>query len=546
MLPNEYDMVTLGANWTRFFVHNNRMEALHAEGYEGSELIIHKTDDGAIWFETADGQATLCINENNHLVLTPKAQNTFTRFKIHYISYPPSYPGYYSRLESCDVPGQFLAVGPEVPSGTGLKPGARLVILSTEESEDTVIATTDFGRIRMPKEFAVVLCYEYGVTDGWPTDKSQAENLANKAVEAKFNAVLVNYEDWKVGLCQEKGLRFIVNMLDPKNKVIGDDGKPTRATRDLTSHLENNQQAWGYHLVSDIIDEASIALYLNQARVMHALDSNHPTLIGFSLNSRSHTGIRGVRHYKRSKGDTVLLFQFYFWKHAYDPDLNFQFLNTFREVASREDSYFYRWIAVDSGRPEIPNRTRYVLYTSLAFGMKGVLWWNCNEVINSSDGTQGRYWTDVKGLNTELTALGQEIIKLRSVDVYSTETSKTPKGVKKAKSSIPANLKPILTSMNAQINVQVKSGEVLLGRFQNWEENTGNKMQDVYLIVNHWADHGQKGVNLHFSPPPDKPGSQLTIEKFTPLSGNWEKCDGAACEFDLVAGGGQLVRATLS
>ena len=84
-------------------------------------------------------------------------------------------------------------------------------------------------------------------------------------------------------------------------------------------------------------------------------------------------------------GPDVVAYYDYHWVR--DRTLHFRDLKFYGEYArDHDDAPLYRWIWVQNGRAGIgnPNRSRYTVFTSLAFGLKGVVWFIGQQMIDPS------------------------------------------------------------------------------------------------------------------------------------------------------------------
>lgn len=119
-----------------------------------------------------------------------------------------------------------------------------------------------------------------------------------------------------------------------------------------------------------------------------------------------------------------------------------------------------RWEWGEKGQTTLPDngpKLRQSVYTSLAYGVKGVLWFNDYVIFEHASGRKMRPQLrkggkDVAQLNREMHAMGPELVRLRSVDVVHTDP-------------VPKNARGI----GPTCPVQTQGRELTLGLFEDPE-----------------------------------------------------------------------------
>lgn len=194
-------------------------------------------------------------------------------------------------------------------------------------------------------------------------------------------------------------------------------------------------------------------------------------------------------------------------------------------VESRE-GYIGSWILGSDY-----NRNAYTLNTSIAFGLKAVIWF-----IGGPFDTDGnidpkhRFFHLVK-IGREMRALWPEIGKIgRPAAVYSTPTEKTASD-KDKEQGLPWNLPPFPENHW----LRVAKGAAVLGFF-----TYGGKGDDALYVANHNARAPQEMV-LKLDA---RTCGTATVELFDRETGTWRRLrkTGDAVSFPLRPAGGELLR----
>jgi hypothetical protein len=162
---------------------------------------------------------------------------------------------------------------------------------------------------------------------------------------------------------------------------------------------------------------------------------------------------------------------YYDYHWVRDRSIHFPNLAFFARYADDHDAPLYRWVWVENGRAGIgnPNRSRYTVFSSLAFGLDGVMWFIGQQMINTGNWRWNQFGLDTIGVNEDLLPVGQAMIGLRRVGTWSTavtvNANNDPRGAEEP--SIP----PGLEAIPEDAFFQVEGGEVVVGHFQGEAED---------------------------------------------------------------------------
>lgn len=318
-----------------------------------------------------------------------------------------------------------------------------------------------------PTDFAIVFTMGYG-GDLLPQDPAGFDALAAKLAAGGFNTVLASYEGWRLPILERHGLKLMVDMLDERYHVYRQPAEAEKVAR----ALRGDERVWGYHLFSDTTSDI-VAGRDRDAKNLHAWDPTHPTFVGYKRDVRSAADAM-------TEPD-VLGFYNYHWVR--DRSVHFHDLQFFGDLADRQQAQLSRWVWVQSGRANIgnPNRNRYTIYTSLAFGLKSFLWFIGQQMIDPATWEWNAFGQDVIATNQGLRHIGREVMALHRVATYSTATTRTMNNDPKdpAEPAIPPPLAAV--PADGRAGFTVPHGEAVIGLFG---DTFG---QDVLVIANHNA-----------------------------------------------------------
>jgi hypothetical protein len=358
----------------------------------------------------------------------------------------------------------------------------------------------------------------------WGVPDVSEPNVGAKALaDADFNVVMWDAD--KLDICQKYGLKVLVHVSDPGQAA------------DLAAH----PALWGYHIADEPYPESTFPPLAEKVKEFHLVDPNHPCFI----NMLSTTGIF-LRAYMDIVKPELLSYDYYQW--GWGSDRYFEKLEQFREAALAagvplfvciEASANPRW---GQGPPDNAQKLRQSVYTSLAYGVKGVEWYDCLVMYKKNSVQLNQNGEDVVVLNRELKTIGPELIKLRSLDVF--HTYPLPKGTREAPKEHWIHL----------IGEETAGG-LVLGMFT--DDSLTNYLDDVdvdfMMVTNRDYRHSQNVVVrfqsrwLGIAPWHQKKKEERTVEQLDKSTGEWKTISSNAAVgfiFYIGPGDGELFRIT--
>jgi hypothetical protein len=259
-----------------------------------------------------------------------------------------------------------------------------------------------------------LILYSYG----WPAEQVTGrltELSARRIAAAHYNTVMC--EASQLELVAKAGLRcLVIGRSQGPPDWIGESVSPL-----IARALASNPAVWGYYVTDEPDNKnegrgATFQQLAERVKDYRAADPNHVAWI----NMTSATGGFLSNYIEDVKPD-ILSFDLYRW-WAKESDW-WRGLEAHREAALNAGVPMIMWIESNSSEqrfnahlPPPENNSakiRWSVYTSLAYGSKGVQWF-----IGSTD-------DDVANINAELAALGPTLIRLESKRVF--HTSEVPR-----------------------------------------------------------------------------------------------------------------------
>jgi hypothetical protein len=303
-------------------------------------------------------------------------------------------------------------------------------------------------------------------SDGWPAEQVAGrltEQSMSRIAAAHYNTVMCATADLE--LVAKAGLRCLtIGWSQGAPDWLGEAVSPA-----IARALAVNPAIWGYY-VTDEPDNKNFkrgALFQQLAERVNeyrAADPNHVAWI----NMTSATGVFLADYMEIVKPD-LLSFDLYRWR-ARESDW-WRGLEAHRDAALRARVPMIMWIESNSSEkrfnahlpPPEDNATkiRWSVYTSLAYGSKGVQWFT-----GSTD-------DDVANLNAELSELGPTLVGLESKHVFHTS------GVPREGLRLPESNWYFTDAQDLVVGEFVKSGE---------------PNASYFLIANKSIDHDSDAV----------------------------------------------------
>jgi hypothetical protein len=300
-------------------------------------------------------------------------------------------------------------------AGRTAKPGA--LTRSTKPARKKVpvgFEVKDVETYRCPKPtvFANVFSFGYG-GDQMPKDDLRFEALLTKLKAGGFNTVHCTHTDARLALCRKHGIKMMIDLL------AADEGqhvyKTVETVEALCRKLRGNADLWGYGIWHDPFGKM-VAGRKRDISNVRRWDPTHPAYCGTYRTG----GMSGLTN------PDVFGFYDFHWKR--NREYHFPHLLRFRKWAIERDAYVYRWLATDSGKAGRGNynRSLYTATTSVACGVKGVIWFIGTRLMNRKNLEWTTNGHDIMKVNRDIMPLAEEIPRLGNpVAVYSTPFTRT-------------------------------------------------------------------------------------------------------------------------
>jgi hypothetical protein len=257
------------------------------------------------------------------------------------------------------------------------------------------------------REFLILYSY------GWPAEQVAGrltEPSAHRIAAAHYNTVMCATPELE--LVARAGLRcLLMGWSEGAPDYIGEAVSPA-----IARTLAANPTVWGYYVIDEPDNKnrrrgATFQQLAERVRDYRTADPNHVPWINVSSATNPF-----LSEYMDVVRPDFLSFDLYRW-WARESDW-WRGLEAHRDAALRAHVPMILWIESNSSEkrfnahlpPPEDNATkiRWSVYTSLAYGSKGVQWF-----IGSTD-------EDVASLNAELAVLGPTLIRLQSAHVFHT------------------------------------------------------------------------------------------------------------------------------
>ncbi len=186
-----------------------------------------------------------------------------------------------------------------------------------------------------------------------------------------------------------------------------------------------------------ICDEPFPAAYRNIARVLQRIrdkDPYHYSLV--NIGDNEYTTDDNVEDFIHTTGTEVLCYDRYEFFNGYDlDDLYFQRLAMMRRHALQHHLPFYNTIqavgtngtsaaALDWRTPNEAEH-RWLVYSSLAYGVHGIVWfhWDAEDWGVMQNPDRDLIYPSIQRVNAEIASLGPVMLHLTSTEVYHTDTN---------------------------------------------------------------------------------------------------------------------------
>lgn len=373
-----------------------------------------------------------------------------------------------------------------------------------------------------PKEFAFTLSPGYGTKDHFSNVPAEFENLLVNMKKSGFNTIHCVYRDWRAELCRKHGVRMMIDVLAWGEGAGTDIRRPEQRpqVRAICEKVRGDDAVWGYNLWNETMsyfgrpDGKGIDDYI---AMLKRWDPTHPVWVGTYRVSgangpRQRPGVHGYYDYAWQRG--------FLWHYA---DLQW-----FQGYVPSQDGCIGRWVQGSNY-----NGDSFTLNTSLAFGLKVVIWFIGGPFDKQGNVDEKHRFRHLIRIGQEMQTLYPELGKIgRPGAVYSTPTTKTHDNKDKNR-DVPWRLKPF----PEDFWFRVAQGEAVAGFFAY---PTG---EDAVFVANHNAYAPQRmTVEIAES----ARGERTAVELFDRSAGQWKRLDlkDGRCSFDLREAGGELLRVT--
>jgi hypothetical protein len=226
--------------------------------------------------------------------------------------------------------------------------------------------------------------------------------------DAGFN--VIGGEKDKLDLCQKYGLKLMAFNVKPEDVPA----------------MSKHPALWGYHIIDEPLHNFTALSELHQA--FRKLDPGHP-----DYSNLISLGGEYLSSYMDTIKPRILSYDYY--EYWWGMEGHFTKLELYRQAAMKAGIPWVLYFEVNSHpksqwtegghesvyRPDNRERLRRGVFTALAYGLKGVEWWNGAAMFKPNTTELNECGNDVVAINADLKALGPILMKLHSVDVFQTE-----------------------------------------------------------------------------------------------------------------------------
>lgn len=241
-------------------------------------------------------------------------------------------------------------------------------------------------------------------------------------------------------------------------------------------HTPGNAGYFQFDEPSNGVPEKTMAMVANYHQQCHDADPSRPSYT--NLYSSDGTGISGYQAYVNTFFDAftgtakpeILSFDCYPYRYGFND--HYWSLHIARQKALTAGIPLWNWQQTQQrgsfGAPSSStvnrNRLRNVCYSSLAYGVKGISWFDINRVYTFSGADFSRnftqvatWWADLAAINAEINRVGDAMLNLTSQDVYHTN-------------AVSGITLPLLTG-NFWVQVSQSNSGFVIGTFKDAQNN---------------------------------------------------------------------------
>ncbi len=389
----------------------------------------------------------------------------------------------------------------------------------TADDKDSSSSPTDIEKLEKqrcpkPKQFALVFSNGYA-GDQMPRDDEQFAALLGKIKEAGFNVIHCTYTDKRLDLCKKHGVQMMIDLLAEEHHVY----KTPEKAKEVCEKLKGDDAVWGYNIWNDPMGKSAEGRRRDVNNV-RTWDPTHPAFVGTYRTD-------GMKHL--ANADLLGYYDFH-WKRGLGQ--HFPHLVSYNAWARERDAWFATWLSATSGQAGKGNFNRclWSANTSIACGLKGVLWFLATDLMDKDKLEWTERGQDIIKVHKEIAPLTQELAKLGNpTSIWSTTVTRTANNepVPDGKAVLPAGLEKNPFPEDAWL-VATK-GEVLVGVFETDKERCA-------FLANHNA-YAEQAVVLKIK-------DKVRVSQFDRKKGEWKGLDlkEGEVQLDLTPGGGELLR----
>ncbi len=214
----------------------------------------------------------------------------------------------------------------------------------------------------------------------------------------------------KLDLCRKYGITLMVNDVLPEQ----------------ASAVKNHPALWGYHIIDEPLHNLPALKKLHDA--YRAADPEHADYS--NLISLGGEYLSSYMEVIKPRFLSYDYYQYWWGQHGH-----FTKLELYSAAAKKAGIPFVLYLEADSQaaaqwgwgpegpkyRPDNRQRIRQSVYTSLAYGLKGVQWFWTGAMFKPGTSELNEVGRDVAAINAELKVLGPVLMQLTPVDVFHTE-----------------------------------------------------------------------------------------------------------------------------
>ncbi len=262
---------------------------------------------------------------------------------------------------------------------------------------------------RRPKIYFTVFNNGYG-GDPMPQGEQFEKLLKAITAEGHFNTVLCKYTAEREALCRKYKVMLLADLLASGCHVY----QNPKECEALCRQLRNNPTIVAYHLWADRLGKSG-AGRARDINNVHRWDPTHATYSGTYQSG----GIGAL-----AKSDFISYYDFA-WKRGIHK--NFPNLLAAWNTARTHDNRLGRYVETDGGRAGAGNYNRelFIQNSSIACGLRGVMWFIGSRIMNMNTGQFNELGRDAAKVNAWIEPLWHEIPKLGLPNaIYATPITK--------------------------------------------------------------------------------------------------------------------------